>query len=88
MSVTFGVICMLAPVSKMCVCVCACACARVLFSLSLSLSLSLSPATGAIYIGLWILQTLGNVGILGQSAQDYVLEINTLIYIALKENLL
>jgi hypothetical protein len=45
-------------------------------------------AKGAIYIGLWIPQTLGNVGILGQSAQDYVLEINTLLYIALKENLL
>jgi len=45
-------------------------------------------AKGAFYNGLWIPQTLGNVGILGQSAQDYVLEINTLLPIALKENLL
>jgi hypothetical protein len=45
-------------------------------------------AKGAFCNGLQIPQILGNVGILDQSAQDYVLEVNTLLYIALKENLL
>jgi hypothetical protein len=79
MSVTYGAIsntllCLLQLLRFVCVCVCVCVGGR--------------GGKGAIYIGLWIPQTLSNVGILGQSAQDYVLEINTLLCIALKENML